>query len=197
MLNIALTFAALQEHEAPAAGGGLMSIQINLMFWTLVIFLLLFWILKRYAFPVILSSVEAREKALEEAIDAAKRDRDEAARLLAEQKAQIEGARGESQKIIAEAREIAEKLRADTLEKTRQEQQEMLARAVQLVGGASRQVHGGTFHGTAHRLLRRFGPAAGLPGDFTIMDQGDAADLMQLSRAQLGYGGQRRHLRFS
>jgi len=106
-----------------------MSIQINLMFWTLVIFLLLFWILKRYAFPVILSSVEAREKALEEAIDAAKRDRDEAARLLAEQKAQIEGARGESQKIIAEAREIAEKLRADTLEKTRQEQQEMLARA--------------------------------------------------------------------
>ena len=66
---------------------------------------------------------------LEEAIDAATRDRDEAARLLADQQAQIEGARGESQKIIAEARAIAEKLRADTLEKTRQEQQEMLARA--------------------------------------------------------------------
>jgi DNA helicase-2/ATP-dependent DNA helicase PcrA len=71
---------------------------------------------------------------------------------------------------------------------TRRAAQEMLARAVQLVGGASRQVHGGTFHGTAHRLLRRFGPAAGLAGDFTIMDQGDAADLIQLSRAQLGYG---------
>ena len=75
---------------------------------------------------------------------------------------------------------------------TRRAAQEMLARAVQLVGGASRQVHGGTFHGTAHRLLRRFGPAAGLPGDFTIMDQGDAADLMQLSRAQLGYGDAKR-----
>ena len=124
------TLALLQEHEA-AGGTGLMSIQINLMFWTLLIFLLLFWILKRYAFPVILSSVEAREKALEEAIDAAKRDRDEAARLLADQQAQIEGARGESQKIIAEARAIAEKLRADTLEKTRQEQQEMLARALE------------------------------------------------------------------
>ena len=71
---------------------------------------------------------------------------------------------------------------------TRRAAQEMLARAVQLVGGTSRQVHGGTFHGTAHRLLRRFGPAAGLSGDFTIMDQGDAADLIQLSRAQLGYG---------
>jgi DNA helicase-2/ATP-dependent DNA helicase PcrA len=75
---------------------------------------------------------------------------------------------------------------------TRRAAQEMLARAVQLVGGMSRQVHGGTFHGTAHRLLRRFGPAAGLSGDFTIMDQGDAADLIQLSRAQLGYGDARK-----
>jgi DNA helicase-2/ATP-dependent DNA helicase PcrA len=75
---------------------------------------------------------------------------------------------------------------------TRRAAQEMLGRAVDLVGSASRQVHGGTFHGTAHRLLRRFGPAAGLPGDFTIMDQGDAADLVQLSRAQLGYGDTRR-----
>jgi DNA helicase-2/ATP-dependent DNA helicase PcrA len=75
---------------------------------------------------------------------------------------------------------------------TRRAAQEMLARAVQLVGGTSRQVHGGTFHGTAHRLLRRFGPAAGLSGDFTIMDQSDAADLIQLSRAQLGYGDAKR-----
>ena len=75
---------------------------------------------------------------------------------------------------------------------TRRAAQEMLSRAVELVGGDSRRVHGGTFHGTAHRLLRRFGPAAGLPGDFTIMDQADAADLVQLSRAQLGYGDTKR-----
>jgi DNA helicase-2/ATP-dependent DNA helicase PcrA len=62
----------------------------------------------------------------------------------------------------------------------------MLSRAAKLVGSAGTRVHGGTFHATAHRLLRRFGPAAGLSGDFIIMDQGDAADLMQLSRAQLG-----------
>ena len=35
--------------------------------------------------------------------------------------------------------------------------------------------------------MRRYGPAAGLAKDFTIMDQGDSADLMQLARAQLGY----------
>jgi len=70
---------------------------------------------------------------------------------------------------------------------TRRAAQEMLARAERLVGGACRGVNGGTFHATAHRLLRRFGAAAGVPNDFTIMDQGDAEDLMQLARAQLGY----------
>src|SRR4030095_7745687 len=71
---------------------------------------------------------------------------------------------------------------------TRRAAQEMLSRAERLVGSNSKRVHGGTFHATAHRLLRRYGQAAGLPKDFTIMDQGDSEDLMQLSRAQLGYG---------
>jgi DNA helicase-2/ATP-dependent DNA helicase PcrA len=70
---------------------------------------------------------------------------------------------------------------------TRRAAQEMLGRAERLVGKAGSHVQGGTFHATAHRLLRRFGAAAGLPSDFTIMDQGDAEDLIQLGRAQLGY----------
>lgn len=75
---------------------------------------------------------------------------------------------------------------------TRRAAQEMLQRAERLVGSASRQVAGGTFHATGHRLLRRFGPSAGIPADFTIMDQGDAEDLMQLSRAQLGLGDKKK-----
>ncbi len=70
---------------------------------------------------------------------------------------------------------------------TRRASQEMLDRCQRLVGSASQQVQGGTFHGIAHRLLRRFGPDAGLPADFTILDQGDAADLMGLARAAAGY----------
>ncbi|MBA3404196.1 MAG: ATP-dependent helicase, partial [Gemmatimonadaceae bacterium] len=70
---------------------------------------------------------------------------------------------------------------------TRRAAQEMLSRAERLVGANSRKVNGGTFHATAHRLLRRFGESAGLRKDFTIMDQGDSADLVQLSRSQLGY----------
>ncbi len=70
---------------------------------------------------------------------------------------------------------------------TRRSAQEMLSRVERLVGNASRQVHGGTFHATGHRLLRRFGGAAGVASDFSIMDQSDAEDLMQLSRASLAF----------
>lgn len=73
---------------------------------------------------------------------------------------------------------------------TRRAAQEMLSRAERLVGSVSKSVNGGTFHGTAHRLLRRYGQAAGLAKDFTIMDQGDSEDLMQISRSQLGYASQ-------
>ncbi|MEX2178936.1 MAG: ATP-dependent helicase [Gemmatimonadaceae bacterium] len=71
---------------------------------------------------------------------------------------------------------------------TRRAAHEMLSRAERLVGSASSRVHGGTFHATGHRLLRQFGKNAGLPSEFSIMDQGDAVDLMGIARASLGVG---------
>jgi DNA helicase-2/ATP-dependent DNA helicase PcrA len=73
---------------------------------------------------------------------------------------------------------------------TRRAAHEMISRAGRLVGAASSRVQGGTFHATGHRLLRQYGPAAGLARDFSIMDQGDAEDLMQLARNNLGFGKQ-------
>lgn len=71
---------------------------------------------------------------------------------------------------------------------TRRAAEEMRSRAEKLAGPAARAVQGGTFHGTAHRLLKRFSHAAGLTDGFTILDQSDSADLMGLSRSALGYG---------
>ncbi len=73
---------------------------------------------------------------------------------------------------------------------TRRAAHEMLSRAERLVGSASARVNGGTFHATGHHILRQFGPEAGLPRDFSIMDQGDAEDLIQLARNALGFGRQ-------
>src|SRR5687768_6253186 len=126
----------IQDHAAPAAAegaeaakGGLLSPSGGLMFWTLVIFVTLLFILSKYAFKPITAAVEAREAALREAIETAKRDRDEAALLLLQHRAKIEEARGEAQRFIAEARTAGDKVRAHMLEETKAEQQEMLDRA--------------------------------------------------------------------
>ena len=132
-LSIAMLLVAspLLAQEAQAPGGSLMSLQSNLMFWTLLIFLVLFFLLSKFAFKPITAAVEAREQALEDALASAKRDRDAAAALLAEHQAQIAAARGEAQKLIAEARAVGEQLRNDMLEKSRAEQQAAVERAVQ------------------------------------------------------------------
>jgi F-type H+-transporting ATPase subunit b len=131
---LSLPVLMLIQEEAAAQGAeaaktGLLSPSGGLMFWTLIIFLVLFFVLSRYAFKPITAAVEEREKALEEAVEAAKADREAAAKLLEEHRAQLEAGRGEAQKLIVEARQIGEKIRNDMMEETRVQQQDMLERA--------------------------------------------------------------------
>ena len=122
----------LQEHGAAAAEapkGGLLTPSGGLMFWTLIIFMILFFVLSRFAFKPITAAVAAREKALEDAIAGAKADREAAAALLAEHKTQLESARGEAQKLIVEGRTVGEKIKAEMIEETRTQQQDMIERA--------------------------------------------------------------------
>lgn len=127
---LSATSAFAQEAHEPASGG-LINLQFNLMFWTLLIFGILYFILRRFAFGPITAAVEAREKALEEAIEGAKRDREAAAKLLEDHRTKLEAARDDAQKLIAEGRGLSEKMRQDMLEQTRREQQDVLQRARQ------------------------------------------------------------------
>ena len=129
VLASALAAAPARAQEAAEQTPGLMSPNPGLMIWTLLIFAALFFVLKRFAFPPIVAAVEAREKALEDALEGAKRDREEATRLLAEARAALDSTRAESQQFVAQARAQAEKMRADALEQTRVQQQELLDRA--------------------------------------------------------------------
>ena len=126
---LVLSPAALLAQEPASSTRPFMRPDSGLMVWTLIIFVLLLFVLSKYAFGPLTRAVENRERALQAAIDAAKRDRDAAAKLLAEHQAAIEAARGEAQRLIAEGRAISEKMRADLLENTRKEQQDMLERA--------------------------------------------------------------------
>ncbi|MBM4071472.1 MAG: ATP-dependent helicase [Planctomycetes bacterium] len=70
---------------------------------------------------------------------------------------------------------------------TRRAAEEMLRRAGRVVGEAvTRQVQGGTFHAMAHKLLRIYSEALGLGKNFVVIDPGDAQDLLDLIRTELG-----------
>lgn len=107
----------------------LLSPNYGLMVWTLVIFLILLFVLSKFAFKPIIAAVEAREQALEDAINSAKRDREEAALLLAQHRAALDASRGEGQKLIADARATAERVRTELVEQAHAEQAKMLERA--------------------------------------------------------------------
>ncbi|MDQ6612883.1 MAG: F0F1 ATP synthase subunit B [Gemmatimonadota bacterium] len=117
---------AQEEAHGPV---NLLEPNVGLMFWTLLIFFILFLVLARYAYKPLFALVEAREKSLEDAVEGAKRDREAAAAHLATQLASLETAKVEAQRIIADSRQTAEKVRADLLEQTKAQQGEMLASA--------------------------------------------------------------------
>jgi DNA helicase-2/ATP-dependent DNA helicase PcrA len=74
---------------------------------------------------------------------------------------------------------------------TRRASEEMIKRAA---GASTRGAHmtsrvwGGTFHSMANRILRMYSQQSGLPSDFTVMDEGDSADLMNVVRHELNLG---------
>ncbi len=126
-LLLALTSTPAYAEEAKKVN--LLSPEGGVMFWTLIIFVFLLLVLSKFAFKPMLAAVEAREAALQAAIDKAAQDREEAARVLAEHKAQLDAARGEAQRLIADGRATAEKMRNEMLDATRQQQGELLERA--------------------------------------------------------------------
>ena len=134
-LTTALMFTATPVLAAESEGGpvNLLAPNPGLMVWTLVIFIILMFVLSKYAFKPLFAAVEAREKALEDAIAGAARDRDEAAQLLAQQRAQLETARTEAQAIVADSRATAERMRGDLMAQTKQQQEEMIEQARRVI----------------------------------------------------------------
>jgi F-type H+-transporting ATPase subunit b len=124
MLSLTIALAQ-QEHAA----SGPLTVEFGLMFWTVIVFVLLLLILRKFAYPALIGAVEAREKALEEQIAEAERARAEAEALLAEHKQLLAEGRTAAHALLVEARTTAEKERALAMEKTRLEQEELLARA--------------------------------------------------------------------
>jgi F-type H+-transporting ATPase subunit b len=118
-----------QEHGAEGGGGGLFTINVGLMIWTVVIFTGLLIVLWRFAWGPILAAIEAREKGIQNSLDEAKSRQEEAEKLLAEHKAQLADARRQASEIMAEGRDAADRLKKELEGKAREESEAILTRA--------------------------------------------------------------------
>lgn len=129
LLVAALLLPGTASASEGAGSGGLLTVDGGLMFWTLVVFGLLLYILKRTAWPVILGAVAERERSLQATLDEAARLAAQAKEDLAQQQKLLTDARTQAASLMAEAKMAAERDRAAAVEKTRAETEELLARA--------------------------------------------------------------------
>jgi DNA helicase II / ATP-dependent DNA helicase PcrA len=69
---------------------------------------------------------------------------------------------------------------------TRRAASDMLARAASAGKGSSERICGGTFHGIAHKIIRQHAESFSLPPQFTILDPGDMAEILDVLRPDHG-----------
>jgi F-type H+-transporting ATPase subunit b len=128
-LTDTLVFAAEAGGEEDEGGSFLVSPDVGLMVWTLVLFGVSLFILWKVAFPRIAEALDRRQKAIEDSIDTAERTRREADELLAEYRERLTAARQQADEIVARARKAGEQVEADLAAKGRERREELLEQA--------------------------------------------------------------------
>ncbi|HEY1521639.1 MAG TPA: F0F1 ATP synthase subunit B [Solirubrobacteraceae bacterium] len=112
----------------PAASGGsfLISPNVGLMIWTLLLFVISMIVLAKLAFPRITQALDRRQHAIEESIDHAERIRHEADDLLAEYRERLAEARKQADEIIARARKAAEAHERETEAEAKERREKLM-----------------------------------------------------------------------
>ena len=90
------------------ADSGLIEVVPGLMIWTLIVFAITFFVLRRYAFGPIQTAIDRRRDRIREALDAADRARTESEQLVNQQREGLAAARVQAEEMLADARRVAE-----------------------------------------------------------------------------------------
>jgi F-type H+-transporting ATPase subunit b len=125
MTDLPLIIATAAEGE-DEGGSFLVSPDIGLMIWTLIVFGLSMWLLAKLAFPRIAEALDRRQRAIEESIDAAENTRKEADQILAEYRERLAEARGQADEIVARARKTGEAAETEIVAAARTKREEMM-----------------------------------------------------------------------
>lgn len=107
-LAFAVPALAAEAEHAEAGSPNLFAGDVGNAIWTLVIFLLVVFVLGKFAWGPILNTLQTRENFIREALEKAKRDREEAEARLRQYEEKLASARAEASAIVDEGRRDAE-----------------------------------------------------------------------------------------
>lgn len=111
------------------AAGGLTDINPGLTLWTGITFIVLLFVLGKFAWGPIVKMLNDRERTIREAIDSAKKERAEAERLLGEQKSALARAQKDAAELARRNQQEVEALRQELTARARKEADELVASA--------------------------------------------------------------------
>ena len=103
--------------------------EFGLVFWMTVSFLIVVFILRKFAWGPILSSLKERETSIEDALNAAKKAKDEVANMKAENEQLLKQARNERDMMLKEARDTKDAIVNEARAKAQTEADRMIASA--------------------------------------------------------------------
>jgi F-type H+-transporting ATPase subunit b len=112
----------------------LLSPDTGTIFWTVLTFLMLLLILKKFAWGPILKGLEDRENRIKSAIYQAEQDKNEAEKYMAEQKRLIDEAKKDSIKILNDSKNSAEQARKEIVEQAQKQAEHLIVRAKEEIG---------------------------------------------------------------
>lgn len=121
--------AAEEAHGAGEAAPSLFAGDAGVAIWTVLIFLLVVFILGKYAWKPLLSSLQAREDFIRDSLQRAREEREQAERRLAEYEEKLAAARAEATALVEEGRRDAEAVKAKIEATAREEGDKLMARA--------------------------------------------------------------------
>jgi F-type H+-transporting ATPase subunit b len=124
------------------ASNPLIQVTPGLMIWTIVCFLVVLFVLKRYAFGPVQQMIDTRRASIQSAIDEADASRAEARALLEEHKKLIGQAKTESEDILSEARRVADAQRERVKVETEEDRQRRLEETRRQIEQATQQAIG-------------------------------------------------------
>lgn len=102
---------------------------LGLIFWTTIVFLLLFLLLAKFAWKPIVSAIRKRNEAIDNALQAAEKARQEMAQLQVNNDQLLKEAQKERDIILAEARKMRDKIVEEAGVKAKEETERIIAAA--------------------------------------------------------------------